>query len=81
VTVPFPPAWEDDWDSYEYVKNAEGQSPKSIATRRTSILRLAKQYTDREPAARTRRDIERHITTMRRTLKDQTVYGSSCSMG
>jgi site-specific recombinase XerD len=76
VTVPFPPAWEDDWDSYEYVKNAEGQSPKSIATRRTSILRLAKQYPDTEPAALTRKDIERHITTMRKTLRDQTVYGS-----
>jgi hypothetical protein len=76
VTVPFPSAWEDDWDSYEYTKTAQGQSPKSISCRRTSVLRLAKMYPDREPGTRGRRDIERHINQMRKTLKPQTVYGS-----
>jgi hypothetical protein len=39
VTVPFPDAWVDAWDSYEYTKLAEGQSPNSIRTRRSSVLR------------------------------------------
>jgi hypothetical protein len=50
VTVPFP----DAWDSYEYTKLAEGQSPNSVRTRRSSVLRLAKQYPGREPDKITR---------------------------
>lgn len=38
VTVPFP----DAWDSYEYAKTAEGQSPNSVRTRSSSVLRLAR---------------------------------------
>ena len=30
--VPFPDAWADAWDSYEYTKLAEGQSPNSVRT-------------------------------------------------
>jgi integrase len=76
VTVPFPDAWADAWDSYEYTKLAEGQSPNSVRTRRSSVLRLARMYSDREPEKITRRDIERHITAMRKTLKPATVFGA-----
>jgi hypothetical protein len=66
VTVPFSDAWADAWDSYEYTKLAEGQSPNSVRTRRSGMLRLARAYPGRDPEKITRRDIERHITTMRK---------------
>jgi hypothetical protein len=47
VTVPFPDAWADAWDSYQFAEEACGHSPKSIQTRRTSVLRLAKMYPER----------------------------------
>jgi integrase/recombinase XerC len=76
VAVPFPDAWADAWDSYEYTKLAEGQSPNSVRTRRSSVLRLAKAYPDRAPEQITRRDIERHITAMQKTLKPATVFAA-----
>jgi site-specific recombinase XerD len=76
VTVPFPDAWADAWDSYEYTKLAEGQSPNSVRTRRSSVLRLAKAYPDRDPENLTKRDIERHITAIRKILKPATVFGA-----
>ena len=76
VTVPFPNAWADAWDSYEYAKTAEGQSPNSVRTRRSSVLRLARAYPDREPETITRRDIERHITAIRKRLKPVTVFSA-----
>jgi site-specific recombinase XerD len=76
VTVPFPGTWADAWDSYEYTKLAEGQSPNSVRTRRSSVLRLAQAYPGHEPEKITRRDIERHITAMRKTLKPATVFGA-----
>jgi len=38
VTVPFPDAWADTWDSYDYAELTRGHSPKSVRTRRTSVL-------------------------------------------
>ena len=76
MTVPFPNAWADAWDSYEYAKTAEGQSPNSVRTRRSSVLRLARAYPDREPETITRRDIERHITAIRKRLKPVTVFSA-----
>jgi hypothetical protein len=76
VTVPFPDAWADAWDSYEYTKLAEGQSPNSTRTRISSVLRLAKVYPDRDPEQLTVRDIERHITVMQKKLKPATVFAA-----
>jgi integrase/recombinase XerD len=76
VTVSFPDAWADAWDSYEYTKLAEGQSPNSVRTRRSTVLRLAKAYPDREPEKITRRDIQRHITAIRKRLKPVTVFSA-----
>lgn len=76
MTVPFPDTWADAWEDYEYAKESGGQSRKTISTRRTSVLRLAKAYPDRDPQSLTRRDLERHITLIRKTLAPQTVYGS-----
>lgn len=47
--VPFPDAWTDAWDSYEYTTLAEGQSPNSVRTGMSSVLRLAKMYPGKEP--------------------------------
>jgi hypothetical protein len=76
VTVPFPDAWADARDSYEFAELTRGHSPKSVSTRRSSVLRLAKQYPERSPEAITRRDLERHITSMRKTLQPMTVFGA-----
>lgn len=76
LTTPLPSPWRDAWDGYEYCMEAAGQSRKSISTRRTSVLRLAKAYPARDPETLTRRDIERHLTEIRKTLADQTVFGS-----
>lgn len=76
MTVPFPDAWVDAWDGYEYTKLAEGQSTNSTRTRRSSVLRLAKAYPSQEPETLTRRDIERHITGMRKYLQPVTVFNA-----
>jgi hypothetical protein len=58
VAVPFPDAWADAWESYEFAEEACGHSPKSIQIHRTSVLRLAKMYPERAPEDITRRDLE-----------------------
>jgi site-specific recombinase XerD len=72
----FPSTWADAWDGYEYTKLAEGQSANSIRTRRSSVLRVAKQYPGQEPEKLTRRDIERHTTGMRKHLHPVTVFNA-----
>src|SRR5262249_1917808 len=76
VAVPFPDAWADAWDSYEFAEIIRGHSERSVKTRRSSVLRLAKQYPGKPPEDITRRDIEKHLMQMRGTLKPGTVVGS-----
>jgi len=72
----FPNTWADAWDGYEYTMLAEGQSTNSTRTRRSSVLRLAKAYPRQEPETLTRRDIERHITGVRKHLQPVTVFNA-----